>query len=238
MPKYLFLVCLFVIVGSSWMAAQIAIPVPPEKDEKWEVSAFFGMSQVGDRSLFTPIEGGDSKTVGLSYDPGHALGLRVTENLGLKIAAELGYSYSDQSLSFTNLSDALPTLNVTQRIHKIVYSFLFYPMGRKGKFQPFAAVGVGTSYFQISDDLEAVQTGINFRDRWKLAASFGGGMKIPLDDRWGVRVDVRDQITSVPGFGLPKAAPTLQDAVGPGLRPEGLFHNWQVDAGIIYRFNP
>ncbi len=235
MLMHLAVVCLLLSLSFGSISAQI--PLGPQ-EEKWEFSGFFGLSQMGDHSFLTPIEGGDSKTVTLSYDPGYALGFRITENLGRKIAAELEYSLIDHSLGFRNLSDLVPTLNVKQWIHKIVYSLLVYPMGRKGRFQPFGSFGGGTSFFQIADDLEAVQNGIIFKDRWKLAGSFGGGVKIPMSGSWGFRVDVRDQITSVPGFGLPTIAPAFQGNSGAGLQPDGLFHNWQIDAGIVYRFSP
>ncbi len=235
MLMYLAVVCLLLSLNFGSISAQI--PVAPEED-KWEFSAFFGVSQLGDRGFLTPIEGGGSKTVNLSYDPGYALGMRITENLGRKIGAELEYSYIDNSLSFSNLSDLVPTLNVKQRIHKIVYSILVYPLGRKGRIQPFGSFGGGTSFFQIADDSEAIQNAVILKDRWQLAASFGGGVKIPLSGPWGFRVDVRDQITSVPDFGLPAIAPAFQANSGAGLLPDGLFHNWQIDAGIIYRFSP
>ena len=235
MLMYLAVVCLLLSLSSGSISAQI--PAGPQED-KWEFSGFFGVSQLADRAFLTPIEGGGSKTVSLSYDPGLALGFRITENLARKIGAEIEYSYVDHSLSFSNLSDVLPSLSVKQRIHKIVYSILVYPLGRKGRFQPFGSFGGGTSYFQIADDSEAVQNSIILRDRWKLAASFGGGVKIPLSGPWGFRVYIRDQVTSVPGFGLPETAPTFQGTVGAGLQPDGLFHNWQIDAGFIYRFRP
>ena len=235
MPMYLAVVCLLLSLSFGRISAQI--PTAP-KGDKWEFSVFFGLSQLGDHGFLTPIEGGDSKTVNLSYDPGYALGFRVTENLGRKIGAELEYSYAENSLSFSNLSDLVPTLNVNQRIHKIVYSILAYPLGRKGKFQPFGSFGGGTSFFQIVDDSVAEQNAILFKDRWKLAVSFGGGVKIPLSGPWGFRVDIRDQITSVPDFGLPAVSPVFQGNSGAGLQPDGLFHNWQIDAGFIYRFSP
>ena len=235
MLMYLAVVCFLLSLSSGSISAQV--PLAPQED-KWEFSIFFGVSQLEDHGFLTPIEGGDSKTVNLSYDPGLALGFRITENLGRKIGAEIEYSYVDHSLSFSNLSDVLPTFNVKQWIHKIVYSILAYPLGRKGRVQPFGSFGGGTSFFQIADDSEAIRNAILLKDRWKLAASFGGGVKIPLSGPWGFRVDVRDQITSVPDFGLPAIAPAFQGNSGAGLLPDGLFHNWQVDAGIIYRFTP
>ena len=235
MFMYFAAVCLLLSLSFGTSSAQIP-PAPLE--DKWEFSAFFGVSQLGDHSFLTPIEGGDSKTVNLSYDPGYALGFRITENLGRKIGAEVEYSYIDHSLSFGNLSDLVPTLNVKQRMHKIVYSILVYPVGRKGRVQPFGSFGGGTSYFQIADDTEAAQNGIILKDRWKLAASFGGGVKIPLSGPWGFRVDVRDQITSVPDFGLPGIAPDFQGNSGAGFLPDGFLHNWQIDARFVYRFSP
>lgn len=234
------LMCLAVVsllLGLSAGSISAQNPAVPQED-KWEFSGFLGVGQLGDHGFITPIEGGGSKTVNLSYDSGYALGFRITENLSRKIGAELEYSYSDNLLSLSNLSDLVPNLKVKQRIHKIVYSILVYPLGRKGRVQPFGSFGGGTSYFQIANDSEAVQNAVILKDQWKLAASFGGGVKIPLSGPWGFRVDVRDQITSVPSFGLPKIAPFFQGNSGAALLPNGLFHNWQIDAGFIYWFKP
>src|SRR5262245_49632001 len=73
--------------------------------ERWEVSWFGGGSFVGKLEFPTPILGnGTSQTVGMHYGSGYELGLRVNENLGNFLAADLEYSLANQPLTFNNLS--------------------------------------------------------------------------------------------------------------------------------------
>ena len=227
--------CLLVwpLMALSFLEVSAQIP-RPRNDNRWEVSVFFGLSALGDETFVTPVEGGTTRDVGLNFDSGYLLGARIAEHLGPRLAAELEYALANQPLLFVDLSPSLPELELDHKVHKLAYSVMVYPREKEGRMVPFVSLGIGLSFFQISSDSvgQALQQGVELKDRWKLAFSYGGGVKLPMGPDWGVRFDFRDHVTGVSDFGLPSTAPLL----GVGFRPEGVFHNWQMSAGFLYTF--
>jgi opacity protein-like surface antigen len=233
------LVLLLILTAvQSFVVAQIT---PPTIHSEWEASFFGGFASASDQTSLTPVEGQSSaRPVGLDYKNGYLLGLRITQNLGEYLGAELEYSFADQPLDFVNLRPSLPTLDVKHNIHSIIYSILVYPFDRSGRLRPFGTVGGGTSFFYIGKDSKnkAAGEGIVLKDRWKFAFSFGGGVKYLLTNKLGVRVDVRDQITGVPNYGLPDTSPVLPGGeIGAAFRADGRIHNWMLNVGLNYYWN-
>lgn len=213
--------------------------VPSQTDNKWEVSGFFGFGGAGDDVFVTPVEEGTTQEVRLDLEQSYVLGLRITENFGQYLGVELEYSFTNQPLLFQDLSPTLPFLALDHKVHKLAYSVLFYGMRRQNRIRPFGSIGFGTSFFQVSNNSQddALRQGVDLKNRWKLAFSFGAGVKLRLAPGWGVRADFRDQVTGVPDFGFPSQAPLLEGGgTGPGFRADGVLHNWQTTVGFIYVF--
>ncbi len=221
------------LLGVCQLSAQ-----PPQRPakQKYEVSFFGGWSFVGDRSFVTARDDGSVSTVGVDFDSGPAFAFRVTDNFSNHLGAELEYAFADHDSTFTNLSPTVPLLNVKQHLHKLTYSAVIYPTDRRGRVRPFAIVGAGATYFQTSTDQDelALSNGIDLKSRWKLAFTYGGGVKFMMGDRWALRMDVRSQVANVPDYGLPRQSVTIEGVIGPALRPEGFYQNWQVGAGFTY----
>jgi opacity protein-like surface antigen len=205
---------------------------------EWEASFFGGFSSASDQASLTPVEGAASaRSVGLDYKDGYLLGARITQNLGELLGAELEYSFADQPLDFVNLRPSLPTLDVEHKIHSIVYSILVYPFDRSRRLRPYGTFGGGASFYYIGKDSKnkAASQGIVLKDRWKFAFSFGGGAKYLITNKIGVRVDVRDQISGVPNYGLPDTSPALPGGeIGAAFRADGRVHNLIVNVGLNY----
>ncbi|MDA2934997.1 porin family protein [Acidobacteria bacterium AH-259-D05] len=234
MIKYSLVVGSLLVLLSPGVSAQI-----PGNENKWEVSAFVGVGGSGDDTFVTPVEGGTSQDVGLGFEESYALGVRVTENLGRYFGVELEYSFINQPLLLQNLSPAVPRLALAHKVHKLAYSILVYVGERGQRIRPFGSIGVGTSFFQVTNDSqdEALRQGVDLKNRWKLAFSYGAGVKFQMGPGWGFRADFRDQITGVPDFGLPSQAPMLESQeTGPALRSNGILHNWQITGGFMYTF--
>jgi opacity protein-like surface antigen len=208
------------------------IQVPPD-EEKWEISFLLGGAFAGDQSAATPIEGeGTTRVVGLNYDSGLLLGVRITENLSEYVAAEFDYTYANQPMKFMDLTATLPRLDLDHGIHSLIYSFALFPLGRTSSLKPFGSLGGGASYFWIRGDSseEAAKLGVDVKGVWKFVLSWGGGVKYQVDPKWGIRFDFRDLVSGIPSYGLPKTS------IGgtPAFRPSGNLHNWQVSGGISY----
>ena len=209
-------------------------------ENKWEVSGFGGFGGAGDGTFVTPVEGGSTQDVGLDVEQSYVLGVRITENLGQYLGAELEYAFTNQPLLFQELSPILPSLGLDHSVHKFAYSILFYGTGRGKRIRPFGSMGFGTSFFQVSGNSQdnSLRQGLDLRNRWKLGFSYGAGVKFQGESGWGFRADFRDQVTGVPDFGLPSQASILESgAVGPGFLPEGALHNWQITGGFVYTFH-
>jgi opacity protein-like surface antigen len=210
----------------------------PPAHREWEISVFGGVSSAGSRNSVTPVEGADSgRIVGLEYKSGYLLGVRITQNLGQKLGAELDYNFANQPGAFLDLIPGTSRLDLHHNIHSLVYSMLYYPLDRSSRFRPFGTLGGGASLFNLSDDskTEAATNGIPLSDSWKFAFSFGGGFKYLLLGQLGLRFDIRDQITGVPAYGLPNTAPVVSgEDPGAAFRADGKIHNWLANVGLSY----
>ena len=225
------MVCPVFLLVSSWVTAQTPPPQPVEN--KWEFSAFLGVSHRGDRTFLTPQEGDTSRLVGQNFESGFLTGVRITENFGQHFGAELEYSFADQPLEFTNLTPDLPSLHLAHKVHQFAYSILFYLYDHQPSIRPFLSVGIGTSLFRIPSDSknQALEKGIDLTDRWKVGFNYGGGIKYQKSQNWGFRLDIRDQVTGVPDYGIPSRG--TAEAL---FRPDGVLHNWQFSVGLMYTF--
>ena len=205
------------------------------RKDKWEFSVFAGSSHRGQDVFPTPFEGGGTRNVTLRFATGYLAGVRISQNLGEYLGAELDYSLANQPVEFRNLTPTVQVVNLDHRVHNVTYTVLFYGLKRNSRLRPYAAVGPGISLYEPFGDSEkdAVALGLNLTNRWKFAGIFGGGVKFRTTEQTGFRFDVRDHITGVPDFGLPHAG-SLQT---PGFRPDGQLHNWQLSVGFFYSFS-
>ncbi|GAB4229566.1 MAG: hypothetical protein Kow00109_00870 [Acidobacteriota bacterium] len=206
----------------------------------WELSWFTGVNFGQEKTASTPVAGGETRRDVLrDAASGYLVGIRITENRGRRFSAELDYTMANQPFGFVNLSSGIGRLDLEHRVHTAVYSVLYNLFPPQAALRPYVAVGLGASFYQVDGDAKdaAEAEGVSLTDRWKLAGSWGGGLKWRLGESWGVRFDARDVITGTPDYGLPHTADFFQGLVGPGFRPEGLLHNWQVSTGFSYYFD-
>jgi opacity protein-like surface antigen len=223
------------ILAEGQISAQL---LQPPAHREWEISVFGGVASAGDTSSLTPVEATSSgRIVGLEYKSGYLLGVRITQNLGQNLGAELDYNFANQPGAFVDLTPSVSRLDLHHNTHSLVYSLLYYPLDRSSRLRPFATLGGGASLFNVSGDSKekAASEGIALSDSWKFAFSFGGGVKYLLVGPLGVRFDIRDQITGVPDYGLPNTAPLVMgENPGAAFRPDGKLHNWLVNLGLSY----
>lgn len=237
MLKRLFLWPLLLVAATDLAPAQVVSPTRPDQ---WEFSGFFGVASLeGASSFLSQVADGSANLVTLESEPGYLVGVRVTENLGKFFGAELEYSFANQPATFANLSAILPSFNLSQRVHTITYNGVVYLTPRGSKIRPYGTAGVGASLFQLTDDTDnrGVLEGLDLRDRWKLAVSWGGGVKVYSGRRWGFRLDFRDTVTGVPDYGIPRMSQVVNGLPTPAFRPDGLFHRLQFSGGFLFTFS-
>jgi hypothetical protein len=102
---------------------------------------------------------------------------------------------------------------------------------------------VGAEYDRFSPSSAAVAlantTGFAYAPVAKLTSegdggvNFGGGLDYNVTEKWGVRLDVRDHVTTSPTLGLPYGITPSSNAFFP---ISGNAHNIQYTIGIVYHF--
>ena len=213
----------------------------PPSHRVWEFSVSGGGSFIGDRQSPTPVLGSDqetSRTVGLKYGTGYQLGLRMSENRWDHWGADFDYSYSNQPLTFTNLAPDIPSLGLGHSIHRFVYDVAYYAFDRRERLRPFAFAGAGVSLFDVdgSSKSSAAALGIQIKDQWKFTFSWGGGLKYLVMDHVAFSFRFADNVTGVPGYGLPRSANVAGGLSIPGFTPRGYMHNWLAAVAFDYQW--
>src|SRR5215831_8510117 len=197
--------CLLFILGGVATAFGQSSTSPELHD--WEASGFAGGSFGGNFELSTPGDTvGSVRVVGIHYSSGLQLGARATNNLNNFWSTSLEYSFANQPLRFTNILPDVPSLSLSQNVHHITYNALYFPVRPEHRFRPYATAGTGAALFYITggSKSDASALGLSLRDSWKFAFNWGGGFKFEIEDPCALIFEVRDQITGVPSYGLPR----------------------------------
>jgi len=210
--------------------------------DKWEATFFGGGSFLGDKNCSTPVQGssqGSSRLVGLRFGGGYLLGASITDHRSEHLGFRLNYMFSNQPISFSNLTDSAPSLGLGHSIHRFSYDILYYPIQRHPKVRPYAFVGPGISLFYVkgSSKNDASAQGINLSDPWKFTMNWGGGMNYPLGQNIAAAFQFSDSISGIPGYGLPSIGNVVSGKYVPGFRPDGLLNNWLINIGFVYQWD-
>ena len=230
MKKYIFvLLSAGLILCTTVSAQQQRVNSNPE----WELSFFAGMAMLGEAEANTPIEdSSDFLKSSIDPDNGILLGARITQNLGNYFAAEFDYTFSDHSGTFNNPTPSTPALDLDQTTHSFFYNLLFYARDPYKSLRPYVSGGVGATLYALDGSIKSTskQLGFSMNNNWKAGLRVGGGVKYKLSDKIGVRVDLSDQLSDVPSYGMPSVVPVP----GAGYSPSGTLHNIQMSFGLIY----
>lgn len=213
----------------------------PEHRE-WEVSGFVGRSFGAKFQFPTQVIGNvqePSRTVGMRYDSGYLLGVRINQNLGDYWNADLEYSFANQWLRFTNLSPSIQSLSLDQYVHRFSYDVSFVALPRTRRFRPYAGAGIGAALFYLPGRVkkDALELGLSLRDSWELLFNFGGGVKYLVMDGFALTFDVKDRLSSVPSYGLPLSARVVNGFYQPGISSHGIVQTPQVSLGFTYQWD-
>ncbi len=209
---------------------------------EWEASFFYGGSLPTSGTHVTPVEGSGQNspgTVGLRYAKGYMIGVSLSQNPWEHWGAALEYVFSNQPMTFTNLSDSIPSLSLGQSVHRFAYDVVYYPRGRHQRLRPYAFAGPGIALFYIkgaSKDAASVQGITSLSDPWKFTMNWGGGVKYLVREHAVASFQFSDSVSGVPGYGLPEIGKTGQAGYVAGFRPDGLMNNWLVSVGFTYQW--
>ena len=203
----------------------------------------FGGTSLGKDLQFSTMVSGSametSRTVGMHYASGYLLGIRGVENLGDFWVVDLEYSFANQPLHFTNLSPEIQNLPLSHSVHHFSYNASYLPRTPAQRLRPYARIGAGAGLFYIRSDSkdEARALGLPLRDSWTFAVNLGGGLKYLLHDQAALTFDVKDRMSSVPSYGLPRSARVVDGRYQPGISTTGILHQWQINIGVEFQWD-
>lgn len=140
------------------------------------------------------ISGSELGSFGFAQQPvrlnsGYGLAARLDIHSGAFLAHELSYGFDRDSLELSGEDLGAVT------VHQFFYDLMLHLTPRGAVVRPFVVGGLGfSSFFPPSTDI--LQTG----GTTKFGFNFGGGLKFKLSRLVGLRVDIRDHVSSKPNI--------------------------------------
>ena len=127
-------------------------------------------AQSTDTDKAAPVEVTPYASLGSYPSPrvGAAVAFRLTPTLSVE--SEVGYRH-----------DMTGRLSAT--------ASLLYDLPRIGRFRPYLAAGAGLEEYATA--LRLPDGALAAQPRKAFAINAGGGLKVPVDDNWGIRTDAR-----------------------------------------------
>ena len=190
----------------------------------WSVGGAAGFGFYHDATITNP-----SGSANAGFGPRVAASAVLGEDVSEHFGAELRYTFrdGDSELKFHG-SQA----NMDAEAHAVHFDFLGYLTGRHARFRPFAALGAGIKEYHATGREDPFQPLSDFAllthgHEAEGLLSAGGGIKVPLGDRWVARFDFRDYATPFPQHLI---------APAPGAKLHGWLHDFVEMVGVEWRF--
>ena len=127
----------------------------------------------------------NAHTVAAEMRNGPRIGVRLSLNRS-HLSHEFNYAWQRSGVNLATRAVA---------IHNIYYNAVLHATPEDTPVRPFVTAGGGFSAFLTpgTSSLHGIRAGEK-----KLGYNFGGGIKFNLNDRFGLRLDVRDHVTATP----------------------------------------
>jgi len=163
---------------------------------------------------------------------------RLTLDLTKHFSIEGVYGFGPNNLRITKLGGTPTQSDFAVRQQQIQFNFLHF--FTSGAVRPFLTTGLGAVRFVPTSEAKAralatgfINTPAQISSTKNVSFTFGGGIEGRFSRWLGVRFDVRDQISAVARFGLPQ---TPSAPGGPSFSVNGIVHNIEAGAGIVFYF--
>lgn len=137
----------------------------------------------------------------LAFTDGWHFGFRGGFNSGDHLGYEVGYMYNRTNLKYNDAGGVQQGM----AYHQVMFNGLYYLTSPDTRIRPFGTVGVGFTNYAPPGSSAAYGGGST-----KLGINYGGGVKVKLTDKFGLRFDVRQATTPKP-LGLPLASGWLRE---------------------------
>jgi hypothetical protein len=219
----------------------VALPSYAETQYRFEV---FGAGTIPVKKHFE-ISAPQS-SVPLSGEQQFSFGARGGVRLGTDGKGRWGqdfiYSFGTNATKIVNQTNG-SQFSFTSRVHQFSYNVLWYPHGsgldkKSGAF-PYVTGGVGGSFHVLSQAainqaLDPSRAGLGqLHNENVFDFNAGGGVRVKLNPRYGVRVDARDFMSRAVRYGLPQSSSDPTATVFP---ISGVFHRIEASVGFVIYF--
>jgi outer membrane protein OmpA-like peptidoglycan-associated protein len=175
----------------------------PNLPDSVEIDPFGGVSLWG-----TVQKGLDTKLI-----DGGTAGARIGANVTNYIGLEFMYQYMWNNVRLvTPVGLGIPTYNFGNRNQYFALNPVFHFTPTGSKIRPYLTVGVGALDYKPTTQAKAFATGpyagypyysSGLGNNLQVGINYGGGVKVHLSERIGLRFDARGMFSRNPTFGLP-----------------------------------
>ena len=175
---------------------------------------------------------------------GGSLGFEMPLKHSKIIGIELSYGISQNNLELSNQNtDPVTISSFGLRDNRISGDIVVHSPSTFRKIRPYVVAGPeGDLYSPTSAAVASAQAHgfgtsaavAKLGSEWHGGVNIGGGLDYELTKKWGVRIDIRDHVTSSPMLGLPYGiTQTPPNAYFP---ISGNAQNIQFTIGVVYHF--
>ena len=162
-----------------------------------EIGVTGGYGRFRDNGLFeSPVFGGPADRY--EIDNGVRIGARLAFNNWNRFGYEFAYAWQHGGLSLLgpDVSNQLVREDLgSVSIQNVYFNLTAHATGNDSLFRPFVTGGGGFSTF-----FPPGTSSLSGRGDTKYGFNYGGGLKVRLSDKFGLRFDVRDHVTGKPFF--------------------------------------
>ncbi len=190
------------------------------------------------------LKGERSFTVGgapkrSNFASGGRIGGRFTVDLGEHWAVEGAYAYGTNNLRIQDVGARTITRSFGTRVHQLTGNTSYYFSESGSTVRPFVTAGVGlmrlnpTGKAKNQAAVEFVDEPATIQSNSKFEFNFGAGLEAAANDRFGLRLDLRDHLAGIPRFGVPQAPSA---GVADFFPVSGIMNDVEASAGIVIYF--
>ncbi len=206
----------------------------------FEVSPFagyqFGKESGHVSSVGNPFASTTSPSSGREFGNGFTAGIRFGQELSSHFGLEEGFSWARLPNTLTPYPPG-SAVELKTNSYKISLNPLVYFTPRESRIRPFVTAGFTGDWFNPGSDHLTSSTdgsgGYPLKTKLLPAFLYGVGLKVNASRRFGIRFDLRDNLSGTPHFNLPD----VPSAPGTYYSPRGgKLHQVEATVGLMFRF--
>jgi outer membrane protein W len=178
-----------------WIAAGVLALAPAAFAQKWEIGGGVGAG-------FYPANTITNGSASASLDTQTSLAGSVwlANNATGHWGGETRLDYSRGDLQLTSGGNEAKFNSEAYGLH---YDFQYYPIKSESRVRPYLTAGAGIKYYRgIGNQVEFQPLSqfalLSQTNQLKPMVSVGGGVKLRVTDRLGIRLEVHDYLTTFP----------------------------------------